>query len=92
MGPDEARLERSPDALHRSIEGKAVILHAGTGTYFTLNAVGSRVWALLEGGSTRARLVGALLAELDVAPEVLERDVSAFLDELTSAGLVRTGA
>lgn len=92
MGADETRLERSPDALHRSIGGKAVILHAGTGTYFSLNAVGSRVWALLEGGATRGGLVAALLEELDVSPEVLERDVSTFLDELASAGLVRACA
>ena len=81
-------MERSPDALHRTIDGRAVILHAETGTYFSLNPLGSRIWELLARGRTQASLCEELLAEFEVAPEVLERDVSSFLHELESAGLL----
>ncbi|HVJ93452.1 MAG TPA: PqqD family protein [Labilithrix sp.] len=87
--PEEICLARSPNALHRTIDGKAVILHAETGTYFSLNALGSRIWGLLENGATLSALCSALLEEFEVAPDVLRTDVSAFLSELESAALVR---
>ncbi len=92
MFPQETCLERSPDALYRTIDGQAVILHANTGVYFSLNAIGSRIWNLLEQRSTPAALCTKLLEEFEVTPGVLLQDVDFFLRELEQAGLVRRAA
>jgi hypothetical protein len=89
MFPQEICVRRSPEALHRTIDGKAVILHAKTGVYFSLNRMGSRIWALLETESTPASLCSELLKDFEVEPDVLIRDVSSFLGELEDADLLR---
>lgn len=92
MLPQEPSLERSPDALYRTIDGQAIILHAHTGVYFSLNAIGSRIWTLLEARSTAGALCTKLLEEFEVTADVLAKDVDAFLGELEQAGLVRPAA
>lgn len=89
MLSQERSLERSPDALYRIVDGEAVILHAETGVYFSLNRIGSRIWALLNGGRTAAALCDQLVEEFEVSRDVLARDISAFLDDLEEAQLVR---
>ncbi len=93
MLPHQERcLERSPDALYRTIDGQAVILHAGTGVYFSLNTLGSRIWELLEHRATAASLCTRLIEEFEVTEDVLAKDVPSFLEELEKAGLVRDAA
>lgn len=52
-----------------------------------LNAVGGRVWELLDGRTT-AEIVAMVLAETDAPADVVGADVEAFLDELLVAGLI----
>jgi hypothetical protein len=85
----DTKMERSIHALHRIVDEQAIILHAETGVYFTLNAVGSLVWQLLETPATPLALRERILSEFDVPADVLARDIDAFLTELESAGLVR---
>lgn len=92
MFPAGILLERSPDALHRTIDDKTVILHAGTGAYFTLNRIGSRIWELVEEGLPLAEIHTKLLAELDVTADVLDADMTAFVTELEREGLAKRTA
>ena len=52
----------------------------------TLNDSGALLWRTLEQGGDRDTLVGVLLAEYDVTPEVAEADVDAFLAKLQGVG------
>lgn len=92
MFPAGILLERSPDALHRTVDDKTVILHAGTGAYFTLNRLGTRIWELVEQALPLAEIHAKLLDELDVTAEVLDADMTAFVAELEEAGLARRTA
>ncbi len=85
---DEVRLRGSEDVLVRALDGEAVLLDLGSGTYFGLNEVGARVWELLAEGSTVGAIRQALLAEFDVEEQVLEADVGALLAELEKRKLV----
>ena len=89
MLPDSTKISRSEGVLSRVLEGEAVLLDTVGGAYFGLNAVGTRAWELIgAGGTTKGELVGALLAELDVTREVLDRDVDELLAGLSQRGLV----
>lgn len=78
----------SPKVLARVLDGEAVLLDLGGGTYFGLNEVGSTIWSALELGATLEELVAKVVATYDVSPEVARADVVNLLDELCAQGLV----
>jgi hypothetical protein len=94
--PHEPALPRvlrcSPDARSRALDGEAVILHLGTGTYFGSNGAGSLVWELLRAGTTREAILDKLLDVYEVERPKLEEDVDAFLGELVRASLIEVTA
>jgi hypothetical protein len=84
-------VQRAPDLLGGAIDGQMVLLSAQHNDYFSMNQVGSRIWALIEAPIQVARLVDQLVEEFDVDRTACERDVLGFLTELHRAGLVTSG-
>lgn len=85
------RLSISPDVLFRELEGEAVLLDLKSQRYFGLDAVGTRIWQLLEELRRPEAVLTAMLEEFDVSREQLEGDLEAFLARLREAGLILTG-
>ena len=77
----------SKDALFRDLDGEAVILDLGSGTYFGLNAVGARMWQLIGQHAGLRTVFHQLCEEYDAAPDVLERDLVALVARLEKARL-----
>jgi hypothetical protein len=58
--------------VHETIDGEAILIHLGTGTYYSLDGVGAEVWESLANGASselvldagRERYDGGLLEEL----------------------------
>ena len=67
---------------------EAAILDLNSGVYFGLNAVGARIWKLVQAPRTVNEVLQALLEEYDVEPERCERDLVALLQELVTYGLI----
>ena len=72
-----------------SLGDETVILGMRDGTYYGLDAVGSRVWALVASPRRVSELVQAITEEFDVSPDRCERDLIALLEELSARELVR---
>jgi len=80
---------RIPDSVvTRTLGDETVLLNLTTGTYFGLDAVGSRFLELLQNDGKIATAYQALLEEFDVRPEVLEADLLRLSDEMRSKGLL----
>jgi hypothetical protein len=77
----------SKNAVFRDLDGEAVILRLDSGTYFGLNAVGTRIWQLMERHGRLAAVLDDLCAEYDAAPDVLERDLLDLVGRLVDARL-----
>jgi hypothetical protein len=77
-----------PDVVCREIEGEAVLLHLGTGIYFGLNVVGTRIWQLLEAAQDAPAIVDTLAAEFDAERETIARDLGELLDALAARQLI----
>ena len=56
---------------------------------FTLNEVGSHIWALIDAPTTVHAIVEDVGRTFDAPPDRAERDVVEFLDKLADAGLIR---
>lgn len=79
----------SPDALFQELGGEAVILDLASSTYFGLDAVGTRLWQLLQQDGSAERACAQLLQEFAVDAARLERDIAELLGQLAQAGLVQ---
>jgi hypothetical protein len=92
MIASSARYSVSDDVLSRELEGEMVLLHAASGTYFSLNDTGTIAWHLLSSGATLDEARDALVKQLDVPPETATRDVGALVARLLEADLIRLRA
>ncbi|HLK50253.1 MAG TPA: PqqD family protein [Bryobacteraceae bacterium] len=64
------------------------ILSLKNGIYYGLDAVGSRVWELVQTPRCFGDLQATLLAEYDVEPALLSRDLGRLCTSLAGAGLI----
>jgi hypothetical protein len=67
---------------------EAILLDLASETYFGLNAVGTRLWRLLDQDSSVQNAATILGDEFEVDAPTLERDLLALLEQLADAGLV----
>ena len=74
--------------LFRDLDGEAVLLETGTGRYYGLNEVGTRMWVLLDLHGEIEAVCRALLAEYDVPEERLREDLLQLVDSLAARGLL----
>jgi hypothetical protein len=86
--PLDATVRIPEDVVFRELDGEAVILNLESGMYFGLDAVGTRIWQLLDAHRTLRGTLQALEEEFDAPPERLQSDLNDFVGQLQSRGLV----
>ena len=74
--------------LFRELDGEAVLLNLDSEAYLGLDEVGTRMWAVLTTSDSVQAAYETLLAEYDVAPDVLHRDIAKLVRELAAHGLL----
>lgn len=87
----DERAFATPRALCKDLGDEIVLLDLETETYFGLNPIGSRFWHLATTAPTIRDAIAVMIEEYDVAPEELERDMTALLEDLVGRGLLRIG-
>lgn len=78
----------SPDTLVNFTGEEAVLLNLKTETYYGLDDVGTDMWKALTSTESIQSAYDRLLAEYDVAPAALEKDLREFIDRLLGLGLL----
>jgi hypothetical protein len=86
---DRSRLSRDKDVLAHAIDDETVMMSLERDNYYSLDATGSRIWALLENPLTLNELCAALMQEYEVDASACRRDVEAFLRKLAEQGLLK---
>lgn len=59
-------LDIPEDIVFRDLAGEAVILNLGTGMYFGLNVVGTKIWRLISEECSSGQIVATLLEEDEI--------------------------
>jgi hypothetical protein len=85
---DHTLIRRRADAMATDIDDATVILSLPSNCYVNLDAVGQRIWALLEQPLGLQALVERLQDQFEGDADAIRRDVEHFLCELESDGLV----
>ena len=80
---------RIPDeVIFRELDGEAVVLNLDTGIYFGLDAVGTRIWRLIEERKPLRTVLDTLIDEYEAPPDRLQRDLLMFVERLNGKGLL----
>lgn len=82
------RFTVSPRVLCQEVAGEAVLLDLDSEKYFGLNAVGLRIWQLLQTGDDPAAILRTLEREYEAEPATLAADLQDLVQRLHQAGLV----
>lgn len=88
--PADPRFAISQDVVHRVLDGETIVLSLDSGTYFGLNATGTRVWRLIEDGVPRSQIIERISGEFEHPLDEVRADVDELLALLQSKGLVTT--
>lgn len=83
------RLYVNSSVTHAELDDEVVVLDTRTGTYFSVDGAGTRIWELLRKGATEEQIVQRILREYDVEPDAARADVAEFLRMLAERGLIR---
>jgi hypothetical protein len=83
---------RRDDLFWRESGGEIVALDAAVSRYFSANPSAAELWKQLGEGATEADLIETLRERYGVSREVAEADVKAFVEHLSSRGLLEPQA
>ncbi len=83
-----SRVNTAPDVMLRVIGEEAVILNLKNELYLGLDPIGTRIWMALHSASSIQAAYELLLAEFEVEPERLRRDLDKLLDQMIEQGLI----
>lgn len=76
------------DQASSDLGGEVAILNLKAGVYYGLDAVGARIWSLIQEPRTVNEIRNILLEEYEVEPERCERDLLVLLQRLATEGLI----
>jgi pyrroloquinoline quinone biosynthesis protein D len=83
--------KRSNDFTETEVDGEVIVLHLGTGDFFSLTGTGREIWRLIDGTRDREAVLAALAAGYETEETGMAGEVDGFLSELRNAGLLGDG-
>ena len=85
----ETKYSIPKDVLFREVDEEMVLLNLVNGKYFTLDDVGTRIWALMTEHAQLKAVHQALLEEYKGEPQQLEQDLLALTNQLIANELLQ---
>lgn len=73
----------------QEVDGEMVLLDMESENYFGLDEVGTSIWQEMQEKETLKDVLDALLEQYEVESDMLENDLSNFVDKLVESGLVK---
>ena len=71
------------------IDGEAIMLHRGSGTYFSTDGIGGLIWQWIGEGRSRARILAALTERFAAPQGEIQGALDSFLADLATHSLLR---
>ncbi|MFW5656028.1 MAG: lasso peptide biosynthesis PqqD family chaperone [Bacteroidota bacterium] len=81
-------VQRNPDMLFNQLDGEVIMLSIENSEYYGMDAIGSRIWELMEKPIAVDVLVDSLIQEYDVEKAQCTTDVIEYLEELKKKNLI----
>ena len=89
--PLTAVISASVDQVSCDLHGEAAILNLKNGKYYTLNAVGARIWDLLKHPISVGSIYNSIIEEYSVDPQQAAADIQRLIKDLSENNLLVIG-
>jgi len=83
-----SKLRIADNVVFEIVEGRAILLHLHTGTYFSLNKSGTLVWRLIDDLGDLSLVREAMYAEYQVPQGAIDEDLDHMIATLEEKGLL----
>ena len=74
--------------MSETIDGETIIIHLGTGSYYSLQQAGADIWSAVTRAADEAQIIEEIVGRYDVERAEAEASVTALLSELQAESLV----
>ena len=81
-------LTRSEKIVFTHLDDTIVMMDVEEGHYYELDPIATRIWELIEEGSTVGAICDALVEQYEVDPQECRQDTLEFLERAAERGLV----
>ena len=78
-----------PDVQCSVLDGEAILLNLETGSYFTLNRVGTVAWEYFNSKRTFTQVHSAICERFDVRQDIAWKDLLSLVKQLDQEGLIQ---
>lgn len=85
----DQKITFSDTVFAQEVDGEMVLLDMESENYFGLDEVGTAIWQSIQEYGTLQEVFNAMLEQYDVEEEVLENDLSDFVNKLLESGLLK---
>ncbi len=72
---ENTTLKQASNVTFEKVAGEAILIHLDSGTYFSLNKVGTQFWEMLDGSRTIAEQARILAEQYDVDATMVRDDL-----------------
>ncbi len=88
---DFSHLRISPAVICSDVQDEMIILHTGTGQYYSLKGLAAEIWRYLQNGRPVTEIAPLILTHYEVEPTCLEADLVGFWHDLMRKNLLEGG-
>jgi len=81
-------IQRKEGMISSNIDGEAVMMSVENGKYYGLNELGTAIWELTENDISFEEIINKLMEDYEVEHKDCLRDVSEFLNDIHTKGLI----
>lgn len=78
----------SPEVVHETLDGEVVVVNFKNGRYYSLESVGSTVWACIERGLDSEGIIAQVAANYEGDAAEISSNINQFIADLLKEGLV----
>lgn len=82
------RLKRSDNVTYQNVAEEAILIRLDTGTYFSLNKIGTEFWNMLDGQHTVEQHAATIAAKYAVDVEIVVADLLELAEKMAADKLV----
>ena len=81
-------LQQADSVTFEIVANEAILIDINTGTYFSLNEIGTEFWEMLDGSQTIEQQAAIIAAKYEVDTEMVVSDLLELATEMASEKLI----